>query len=62
MVNVWLRGERGRSPAVGALIAQGAALREQRALMQRLDKYLNALHRLRNAPGLKRLERLFLGR
>lgn len=61
LLNLWLRGERGRSSSVGALIAHGPSQREQRALMLRIDKYLNALHRVRSAPGLKQLERLLLG-
>lgn len=61
LINAWLRGDGGRSPAVGALLAQGRASREQRELLKRIDKYLNALHRLRNARGIRQLERLLLG-
>lgn len=61
LVNAWIRGEGGRSPTVGMLLTWGKARREARDRLARIDKYLDALHRLRRLSGLNLLERLLLG-
>lgn len=58
LVNKWLRGEAGRSAAVGALLALGRDRREQRDLSLRLGKLLNALHRVRRLPLFQQVDRL----
>lgn len=62
LTNLWLRGEGGRSPHVGTLIALGPFLEEQAALTQRLDKYFNALHRLRGLPLVRSIDGALFGR
>ena len=61
LTNLWLRGHGGRSPHLGTLLSLGPFLEEQSALRERVDKYLNALHRLRHLPFLRSLEGVFTG-
>lgn len=61
LVNGWLRGEGGRAPMVGVLLVQGRAAQAQRAVGARVDKVMNALHRVRRLPGLRQLDRLLAG-
>jgi len=60
--NLWLRGREGRSPQIGTLIALGPFVTEQEDLRQRVDKYLNAFHRLRRLPLLRSLDGALFGR
>jgi GT2 family glycosyltransferase len=56
LTNLWLRGEGGRSPHVGTLLALGPSLEAEAALRERIDKYFNAFHRVRRLPLLRSLE------
>ena len=61
LTNLWLRGQDGRSAQIGTLIALGPFLEEQSALRERVDKYLNAFHRLRRLPLLRSLDGALFG-
>lgn len=58
LTNLWLRGAGGRSPQLGMLMALGSELSRQQAVLDRMDKYFNALHRLRRLPILRGLDRV----
>lgn len=62
LTNLWLRGQDGRSAQLGTLIALGPFLEEQAALRERVDKYLNAFHRLRRLPLLRSLDGALFGK
>jgi glycosyltransferase involved in cell wall biosynthesis len=61
LLRLWLAGEGGRSPAVGQLLALGEHLERQASVAARIDKVLNALHRVRHFGPVAALERA-LGR
>lgn len=61
LVRLWLAGEGGRNPAVGQLLALGEHLDAQTAAAARIDKVLNALHRVRRFGPLAALGRAFGG-
>jgi glycosyltransferase involved in cell wall biosynthesis len=61
LVNLWLRGSGGRSPHVGTLMALGPFIDEQTALRERVDKYLNAFHRIRRLPLVRSLDGALFG-
>ncbi len=62
LMNLWLRGSEGRSVHIGGLMAMGPFLEEQSALKERVDKYLNAFHRLRRLPLVRSLDGALFGR
>lgn len=59
LVRRWLAGEDGRSPSVGMLLAVAPQLKSSTDAAARIDKVLNALHRIRKLPGLSWLDRAF---
>lgn len=62
LVNLWLRGDGGRPAAIAALLAAGPEVARARELSLRLDKYFNALHRLRSLPVARLVDDFFRGR
>lgn len=53
----WLAGEEGRNPQVGMLLAIAPQVQASLAAAARIDKVVNALHRIRSLPGLRWLDR-----
>jgi glycosyltransferase involved in cell wall biosynthesis len=59
LVRRWLAGEHGRNASVGMLLAIAPQLKQSVDAAARIDKVLNALHRIRKLAGLSWLDRAF---